>query len=153
MSDPEQDIQEQEQARLLALALDGRSAPGVPEDALEAGALLRVVNDPGLSDARADALLEQVLSEVRQPPNPVKRPVFGLGWLALWPALGLSALVVALFTQSAQDSSAALPAPSLALIEAQAARLQGQDAANYEQALAAYRRQAFAVLRSGDGGE
>jgi hypothetical protein len=143
------DNEELEAARLLALALDGRSVPQAPREAVEAAALLRTLHQPELSDDRAEAILKQLLAETK--PQRQRAPR-SLGWSLLWASLSLSALLLALWREQRADSeasalSAPLPPPSVALLEAQAARLQGGEVASYEQELLAYRKQVMSSLR------
>lgn len=146
------DDEELEAARLLAQALDGRSSPQAPLDAIEAAALLRTTQQPELGDERAEAILKQLLSDTKPQQQRSPRSV---GWSLLWASLGLSAVLLVLWREQRENSEASalgapLPPPSVALIEAQAVRLQGGEVAGYEQELLAYRKQVLSTMRGAE---
>jgi hypothetical protein len=151
--EPSPTPEELREAEALARALDGAPSDAAPPpEALETAALLRHGGGE-LDPARAQALAAKLRAEVR--PRPRRR---------LWPvlvplALGVAVLVIlpsALLLRSRQlppsaVSPAGLPAPTAALLAAQAEAARG-----HEQALGAldaqmrsYRRALFARLQEG----
>jgi hypothetical protein len=146
--DEEREVDEAEQleAERLARALDERAESAVPEDALEAALLLRVLADGELSDARADELEAEVLQSVR-----VRPPQRALVWSTLSAALGLAALVLVLWFDRRQPPLVRLPEPSVDLLAAQAALLSGEPSVEYPRQMAAYRQEALVALRAGSG--
>jgi hypothetical protein len=147
------DPSEQLEAERLARALEGRSERNAPQDALETGLLLRVLEDNALSPEREQAILDELLSApVREQP---RRRAWG--WSLLWAGLGLSALSVlvvvdrGLVGSSAPPIAASLPEPSLELLRAQAAGLGGVQDPAYAAAKAEYRREILSSVRGGGG--
>lgn len=154
MSESEEEFDEQEllQAEQLARALEGRSAHGVPDDALEAAAFLVTANDQGLDEARSEELLQQLLAAAK-PREAASRKTLRGGFI--WAMFGLASCAGAFWFFSVQPEEAALsatlPEPSLELLQAQAARFQGDDSTDYQQEISEYRGEVLAVLRRGEG--
>lgn len=151
----ELDPAEQLEAERLARALDGRAERSAPTDALEAGLLLRVLEDRELSPEREHALLAELME--RPMPGPVRKRQRWFGWSLLWAGVGVSALAALLLVdrgwlgESAPPASAALPEPSLELLRAQAAGLGRAGAPEYASAMADYRRAVLSSFRSPEG--
>lgn len=146
----EADTEEREEAARLALALEGRSVREVPEEALEAALLLRVMEDGELSSERAAAILEEL---ERTAPGQTER-TRRLPWPWLVTALGMCALGVVIgldrLGSSAPPRAAFLPEPSIELLASQATRFDGPETAEYRMRMAEYRERVFASLRGGD---
>ncbi|RLB53888.1 MAG: hypothetical protein DRJ42_10640 [Deltaproteobacteria bacterium] len=132
--DDELSPEELAEAEALRRALDrGAGDPALPDDALEAAALLRYsAGDDELGEGRMDAILGDVFAEAKVPAQPDEeeaKTAPWLGWLKwLFPVGGLAAAaaVAMLAVMSAEpapmDGTAAtrLPAPTAALLRAQA---------------------------------
>jgi len=151
MKDEEPTPEELREAEALARALDGApSEAAPPPEALETAALLRHGGGE-LDPARAQALAAKLRAEVR--PRPRRR-----WWPVLVPlALGVAVMVIlpsALLLRSRQlppsiVSSAGLPAPTAALLTAQAEAARGRERAlgALDAQMRSYRRALFARLQ------
>ncbi len=158
IDDAEPSQEELAEAAQLARALDrGTASAPLPEDALEAAALLSVVHEPTLGDERAGAIFEglQPALDKRRERSTAQRRGLWLWWLGT--ALGAAALL--LYVQVNDPSSpepvgpgpvsAVLPAPSVRLLEAQAALLaEGTEehAEAFEREMSLYRVRVLAAL-------
>lgn len=131
------------EAEALARALERGVADAPPEDALEAAAVLRFSRDGGrLAPERGEAILETVLAEARPASPPQRAPL----WRWLVPvSLAAVAAVVALTLRPPAARPLALPAPSEALLRAQAAAAAG-DGRALDEAMASYRGEVLASL-------
>ena len=162
MSDEDPTEIEEQEAQALVEALErGHAREALPEDALETAAFLRYSRDAGeLPKAREDAVLEDLLANVRPRAQEKSR---GWKWLAwLLPVGGLAATAAALlvFAQLASApggepavSSTSLPAPSAALVSTQLAVANGEaELPALGEQMAAYRGEVLAALdeRYGD---
>jgi hypothetical protein len=145
--------QELEEAEALRRALEeGRGGPEVPEDALEAAALLRIATGRGeLEEAAAGRVLEEVLARQRE----VKKPRrFGF-WLAASvavPALALLAVVGVSSRQSAPVTiNVSFPAPPADVMRAQLALAAGKvvDGHALEKQMRVYRGTLLSALEEG----
>jgi hypothetical protein len=160
-NDEEMDPEELREAEALAQALDrGTGGPDLPEDALEAAALLRYSRDGGaLAPAREDAILDEVLAageraHARKPERersvPWWRLLFGFAGVA---AIAVLVLLV-LDIDEAPRGAALLPAPSAGLIEAQLARLEDPRAdERFEREMREYRGEVYAAISARYGAE
>ena len=130
------------EAEALARALDRGVSGGGHDDLLGTAALLRYDQDQGaLPEPRSEALLAEVLSTVRRPK---KRS----GLQRWFPAFATAAAAVALVVAGslAVDSARPpLPAPSVALLRAQAAAATG-NAEALDGAMEGYRSEVLAAL-------
>jgi len=128
---------ERREAEALKTALErGTASEGLPEDALEAAALLRFSGAEGdLAPDRRKVILDEILasapSRVAAPERTA--PVRWLRWFA--PAAGVAlaaaaawALVVLVPADPSAHRAARLPAPSPDLLSAQAAAAGGSEA-------------------------
>jgi len=147
MSDDDDiDARELREAEALARALErGYAADDLPDDALQTAALIRYSKDGGaLSEAREDALLEEVLAAAdRAHPAPASR------WRWLFGALGLAAAAALLLilVRAPDSSPTALPAPNAGLLEAELARLDDPSAEpRFDAEMRAYRGEVYAAL-------
>ena len=120
------------EAAALSRALDRGTAHSVPEDALEAAALLRISQQPELTDDRAKGLWAELESQAKfrggaAEPDGKRR------WLwALIPALaGVAAILVLVEGQEKPAPvgvvEGLIPMPSAALLQAQAQYMQSED--------------------------
>jgi hypothetical protein len=149
------------EAAALVRALERGTAEEPPEEALEAAALLRYAQSGGdLEEARSEALLEEIMGEARWPEPREEEPAEGLplfGRLLRWLSLGaaLTAAVAlawvatgGLPSASGPASPAALPAPSAALISAQAAAFSGgeEERERFASQMSGYRGELYAAL-------
>jgi hypothetical protein len=150
MSEHDPTEKEREEAEALARALEGDGTPGdIPDDALEAAALLRRSREGGdLDPGRQRAILEKVL-----PDEPPARRSGWLRWLVPVGSAAALALVVALWTSTSFESrapaqGAALPRPSARLLRAQASAASGdaRELASLAGEMNVYRRDLYAVL-------
>lgn len=150
--------QEDRQADALARALEREGgADDLPEDALEAAALLRYSLDGGeLPADRKAAILEEVLSTARAPGRaaPSDRPRGLAPWRRwLWPAGGLAAaasvalaLWVTVHNPSVPEPTR-LPAPTAALLAVQLQAAGGSgDVAQLSGEMRTYRHEMYAAL-------
>ncbi len=131
------DADELAEAEALARALErGSGGDELPEDALEAAALIRYSLDGGeLPRDREDAILAEVLQGAQRAaerrPAPSRRPwwmaIFGLGF-----AGAAAAAVVAILIWRGLPTAPAIPengapAPGLEVVRASMGRLEGAD--------------------------
>ena len=162
MDELEPTAEELAEAASLARAMDGDvERSGVErdfddaglDDALTTASLLAY--SEGAGDLRADraaAVLEDVLKTARRPEQ-AKAPA-GVPdrassrswWRFLVPLPFAAAAAAAFFVLNARSL---LPAPSMSLIEAQAAAAAGQDAERLDDAMSDYRSQLYAALEEG----
>ena len=141
--------EELREAAALAQALDrGSAREGLPDDAFETAALLRFGTDAGeLDEGRADAILDEALRSARpRRPRAAKAPWWR--WLVpagLVTAAAAAAVVGVLVSGEAgpPETAASLPAPSSALLRAQAAAAAGDDPEALDQAMEAHRAEIF----------
>ncbi len=121
-----EDTSEEEltEAEALMKALERGSGTDLPEDALEAAALLRYsAGEDELGESRMDAILEDVFEEAKERPKD-EAPSPWLAWLKwLVPvgalaAAGIFALVV--MSQGGPPVATRLPPPDVELLTAQA---------------------------------
>jgi hypothetical protein len=111
--------EELREAEALARALDRGNARGVPDDALQAAALLRYSRDGGeLPSARADAILEDALSRARKPAV-ASRKGWLLGVLGLAAAGAATWLTAVGLEPAPSPPRAELPPPPASLLAAQ----------------------------------
>lgn len=152
IDDDDIDEHELREAEALARALErGSATDELPDDALEAAALIRYSLDGGaLAKEREDLLLDEVLAAAdrvghREAPRaPVWRWLFG--------ALGLVA-ATALFFLVVRDpeipAPTALPAPGPRLLEIELARLEDAEAEpHFDSEMRAYRSEVYAALEA-----
>ncbi len=150
IDDDDIDERELREAEALARALErGSAMDELPDDALEAAALIRYSRDGGaLAKEREDRLLEDVLAAAERVGGrereraPVWRWVFGV--------LGFAAVTALFFLiVRAPDAPAptALPAPSPRLLELELARLEDDEAEpRFDAEMRAYRGEVYAAL-------
>jgi len=145
MKEDEPTPEELREAEALARALDGaapESAP--PPEALEVAALLRHAHGDGqLDPARAQELAARLRANVRPP----RRRWL---WLLAPLVVGTAALVLLLPAPRPQlPQLTALPAPSAALLAAQAEAARGRgQLSGLDAQMRTYRRQLFERLRA-----
>ena len=155
MTEEELSPEEREEAEALAHALErGVARASLPEDALEAAALLRFSQDGGaLPEDRMKAILDQVLAEAR--PMQAAEPASPMRWLRwLLPVAGVgvaAAAAVALMVTAVEPPppAAALPAPDARLLRAQAEVASGGDGealATLDHEMSQYRGAMLAAL-------
>lgn len=157
MSDEERpDPAELAQAEALAQALErGSGGEELPEDALEAAALLRYSLDGGeLPRDREDAILSEVLEVADRArarrPEPRRRPWWA--WLFGFAGAAGAAALILFFVLRPKPSPVtgdqALPAPSAALLTLSMSRIDdaGRDE-EFEAAMQGYRHDVYGALR------
>jgi len=152
IDDDDIDEHELREAEALARALErGSATDELPDDALEAAALIRYSRDGGaLAKGREDVLLQDVLAaadrvgrrEARRAP----------GWRWLFGALGLAAVTALLFLivrAPEIPAPTALPAPGPRLLEIELARLEDAEAEpRFDSEMRAYRGEVYAALEA-----
>ncbi|MGE0786776.1 MAG: hypothetical protein AB7S26_13975 [Sandaracinaceae bacterium] len=146
---------EEAEAEALAVALErGHREDELPEDALEAAALIRYSLDHGeLPADREDAILAEVIGasekvRARQPAPPPRR----FGWLFGIFATSVAAILVLVLilrqTWFAPERPSALPRPSPELVRASLSRVEGEAAdPSFEGAMQPYRSEVYSALR------
>ena len=129
--------EEQREAEALARALEGQEA-NAPADVLEAAALLRASRSAELSDVRARAIRQRIL------------PVRHWHWMAPLGALGAALATLIVMFVARRQVPTPLPAPSPALLSAQAesARPKGADAQLLDREMVAYRARVLGALEA-----
>jgi hypothetical protein len=145
--------EEEAAAEALARALDGEGGPDVPDEALQAAALLRYTGSGGeLAPARRAALLDELMAEVDRSGRAPARARWRR-WLLPWGGLaGAAAAMAVAFllwpAGGAPGEAAALPAPTAALLGVQsaAARPGGGDLAALGREMRVYRAEMYAAL-------
>lgn len=154
LDDEEFSAEELAEAEALARVLAGGRLDGAPSEALEAAALLRTARQPELSEARSQQMLDELLAKRPAPraAAPTSLRWLRLAWLLVPAAAG--GVVVWQVSQTANEAahavgaSVTLPAPSRELLRLQAVALQGQQQAEYERELGAYRGEVLALLEA-----
>jgi hypothetical protein len=128
--------EEQREAEALRRALEGETADA-PADALETAALLGASRSAELSDLRARAVREKVLPQKRV-----------WHWMAPLAAAGAAAAIVIVMFVARRQVPTALPAPSAALLAAQAesARPKGAEGVQLDREMVAYRARVLGAL-------
>lgn len=148
------------EAAELARDLEGGSHVGEASPALEAAALLRVSQNPVLTEARFQELRAELPTRaVPEKSEPRRARSFwdlffsglGLRWTGFLVPTALLIFVVVRSVGVAPEPALSqrdvgLPKPSLALLKAQARALSGAEAPEYEAQMAAYRGQVLASL-------
>jgi hypothetical protein len=144
--EPEASPEELREAEALARVLDGQAGPAdtLPADALEAAALLQASAGPGggeLSDVRRRAVRKRVLAGA-----PSRHPAARTAATAA-ALVGLAAALV-LALSARRPLATALPAPSAALLAAQAEAARPHAPADplLAREMGAYRRQVLAAM-------
>lgn len=147
--------EELREAEALAQALErGAASDALPEDALQAAALIRYGADGGaLAKDREDAILADVLAaaervasraSAERPRAPWWRWALGFAGLAL-----AAALVLLFLRPPSEGTPTALPTPSRALLEAQLARVdESASDGRFEEEMGHYRGAVYAALEA-----
>ncbi len=137
--------EERAEAEALALAMERGHGAG---EGLDVAAMIRFAANPAaLGDERADAILSDVFNEAR----PVRPVAEGRGFRWLFaPILGVAAALVLFYVLNPNDvftgPTAALPAPSNALLEAQARVAAGGATTELSEPMREHRRSLYRAL-------
>ena len=152
--DEEPSPEEFAEAEALARALDRGSADGgLPEDALQTAALLRHgAQGSELGAQRSEAILAEALRSARpRRPRAAAAPwwrwLLPAGLAATAAAAAFAVLVGSPTGGPAPQTAAALPAPSSALLRAQATAAAGDDPSALDRAMASHRVAVVGRLR------
>lgn len=152
IDDDDIDEHELREAEALARALErGSATEELPDDALEAAALIRYSRDGGaLAKEREDLLLQDVLAAADRAAR--REPARAPAWRWLFGVLGFAA-ATALFFLIVRAPEAppptALPAPGPRLLELELARLEdGEAEPRFDSEMRAYRGEVYAALEA-----
>lgn len=153
MTDDPIDDNERLEAEALRTALErGRAEDDLPEDALQAAALLRYSQDGGeLPVERLEALLPEVLeaaekADARRKAAPERQSAPWWRWLLGFAGAAALAAILVIVLRPAAVEPTALPAPDAALLSAQLERLSGGDDAAFDRAMRDYRGDVMGAL-------
>jgi hypothetical protein len=155
--DEEPSEEELAEAAALARALDRGVAHSVPEDALEAAALLRISQQPSLGEASSQRVWSEVESQAKFGRRAAEPTGKRFWLLALIPALAGAAAVLVLVEgrdepvpMAAKGSAQSIPLPPAALLQAQADYMNSEDPNTrvaFEERMGEYRAVVIASLQ------